>query len=76
MTITSTEERSFGLEEAEPTPPDDAVVAPPPSVDSPPPTADATDPGEGWGDVEEAEPSRAPSTWMTRFAWAKTLGGW
>ena len=76
MTIISTEQPAVGLEEAKPTPLAVAVVAPPPSVEPPPPTRTATDPGEGWGDVDAAEPSRTPSNWLTRFAWAKTLGGW
>jgi hypothetical protein len=75
MTITGTEERPARLEEAERLQ-REAVVAAPIGTDPPSPATVATEPPLTWVEVEEAEPSRARTDWTTRFAWAKTVGGW
>jgi hypothetical protein len=74
MTITSTEERSarqFGQpEQIAP-----AAAAPAGLGPAPPSTSVARSGGISV-EAEEPEPVRAGTDWMTRFAWAKTVGGW
>ena len=76
MTITRTEERPAHREESEWIPPDAASAAPPVQTGSPPRVAVATQPPQTWTEVEEEEPPRPRTDWTTRFAWAKTVGGW
>jgi hypothetical protein len=75
MTI-STEERPAALEQAERRPPAVGRAAPPTRTDEPPPRPSAVDPRWTWVEVEEVDPPGARTDWMTRFAWAKTVGGW
>jgi len=60
--MTITQERPVQLEEAE-------------RVPAEAPAAVARQPW-AWVEVEEVDPPAAPTGWMTRFAWAKTAGGW
>ena len=76
MTITGTEERPAHLEESEWIPPSAALAAPSVRTDSRPKAAVANEPPWSWIEAEEAEPSRSRTDWTTRFAWAKTVGGW
>ena len=76
MTITSTEERSAQLDQAEEVAPEVAVVAPPAGPGPAPLTMSAADSGWISSEEEEPEPARARTDWMTRFAWAKAIGGW
>ena len=76
MTITRTEERLAQLDQAAEIAPEVAVAAPPAALEPPPPTASAADSGWISVEVEEPEPERGRTDWMTRFAWAKTAGGW
>ncbi len=71
MTITSTEERLAPSEELEP------IDAPPGAAQPPvkPGRLVIHTPGSE-SDTEEAGSPGAPIDWTTRFAWAKTLGGW
>ena len=76
MTITSTEERSTRLEQPEGGRPE-TVVQPPAVGPDPPPTTPAGRPAWRWSAADEdaATPAERPD-WLTRFAAAKTLGGW
>lgn len=71
MTITSTEERLAQRKESEPVAVE-AVAADLP-VD---PGRSVTHPPRIWVDAEEAGTPDDPTDWTTRFALAKTLGGW
>ena len=76
MTITRTEGRSAQrFDQAEEIAPEVAVAAPPAGLKPPLPTSVA-EPGRISVDAEEPEPMGARTDWMTRFAWAKTVGGW
>jgi hypothetical protein len=70
ITITSTEQRPAQLEPPGEVPGLPADPGPPPSAVS------AAEPRQTWVDEEEPEPSGVRPDWTTRFAWAKTLGGW
>ena len=76
MTISSTGERLAYREEAERIRPEASVAAPAVRTDSPPSVTAPAEPPWTWLEVEEAEPPAAPTDWTTRFAWAKTMGGW
>jgi len=77
MTITSTEERSAQqFEQAEESAPAVAVAAPPAGLEPPVTTTSVADSGRISAETEEPEPVGAGTDWRTRFAWAKTVGGW
>ncbi len=69
MTATSTEER-VELDRIE--------IAADPTVESGIPSPSPVGPGADWTwvEVEDAESPGVRPDWMTRFAWAKAVGGW
>jgi hypothetical protein len=77
MTITSTEERSAQqFDQSEQIAPAVAGAAPPAGLEPAPPSMSVADSGGISVEAEEPEPVGAGTDWMTRFAWAKTVGGW
>jgi hypothetical protein len=70
MTITSTEERLAPSDELEP------IATEPGAAQPVEPGRLVIHPPQIGVDVEEAEEPGARTDWTTRFAWAKTLGGW
>ncbi|HLL61611.1 MAG TPA: hypothetical protein VK401_01085 [Propionibacteriaceae bacterium] len=77
MTIVSTKERPAQQPNpAEELGPEVAVAAPPAGGEPPLPTTSVADSGRIAVEAEEPEPVGARTEWMTRFAWARTVGGW
>ena len=76
MTITSTEERSAQqFDQPEQIAPA-VAMAPPAGLEPAPPSTFVAHSGGISTEAEEPEPVGAGTDWTTRFAWAKTVGGW